>query len=50
MPFTFYLTVPSRLGALKSPNILEKKKTKKHTDLTRVTSFESSNLPMCLPI
>lgn len=29
MPFTFYLTVPSRLGALKSPNILEKKKNKK---------------------
>lgn len=42
----FYLTVPSRLGTLKSPNILKKTQA----DLTRVTSLESSNLPMCLPI
>lgn len=46
----FYLTVPSRLGTLKSPDILKKKKKKTQTDLSRVTSLESSNLPMCLPI
>lgn len=51
MPFT-YLTVPSRLGTLKSPDILKKKKKMKKTqiDLSRVTNLESSDLPLCLRI
>lgn len=38
----FYLSVPGRLGPLKSPNTW--------VDWTRVTGLETSNLPMCLPI
>lgn len=35
--------MPSRLGTLKSPDILKKEKKKPQTDLSKVTSLESSN-------